>query len=539
MVRRLSLLAAVLSFFVLVGAAQAAPLTPGDTYTVTLSYLRSNGTLSAEVASTTAVADGDGKLSFSFEGAPDLSTCHFLLLTVKDGEGTTIRRALAPSSPEGGTTALGVSDLTETQTTALLTMAEAVGSDDPILMAYALTMVRAANMSLEDAQRMGQVGAQAILGAGGFADYLLEHGVSEAQLNLLREAIIDNDEVDLGNFTALFKEAVEAADSNTAQDYQGLAGGLVGDIFMAAAHEAGIDPDLIIAAHNAAGVVCNGMSEWDELDPAVKASINAAMSAFHMRMGLAKVRSEYVNALTVLGATGAQVTRFLTAVETLNETLSGIDRTYSKYFCDPAHNGMTQDIMEEMNGQYQAAFNQFQEDMQSSDDEIAALRVTVASAFGAQNPEDLGEGFGKTYNSQGEQVNIPIPAAVAMNWVADIVLAGGGLTYTRDTLEIPEMMSGWGFTERTDFTLWEGMPASGAALFGLEEDIHIIQCSRWQSNHDAGGRPSQTEEAEIRATFASRLAARTPALGGTTDGTTSVTTAQKEALVRMVTPPDF
>ena len=86
--------------FVLIGSlTHAAPLTPGETYTVSLGYLNSDGTVTEDVSTTTAIADDNGKITFTFQNVPNQSTCNFLLLSIEESDGTTIRRAIAPSPP--------------------------------------------------------------------------------------------------------------------------------------------------------------------------------------------------------------------------------------------------------------------------------------------------------------------------------------------------------------------------------------------------------------------------------------------------------
>ena len=92
---------------------------------------------------------------------------------------------------------------------------------------------------------------------------------------------------------------------------------------------------------------------------------------------------------------------------------------------------------------FQAGFNAFVAAVQSTIPEIAALKTSVAPVFDI-GEADLGDDFGHEYDMTGNQVNISIPQCVAMSWGAGIVQAGGVLTYTRDTMAIPDNMTGWG-----------------------------------------------------------------------------------------------
>ena len=59
-----------------------------------------------------------------------------------------------------------------------------------------------------------------------------------------------------------------------------------------------------------------------------------------------------------------------------------------------------------------AAFNAFIAAFQSTNPEIAALKTSVAAAFGIDEA-DLGHDFGREHNMTGQQVNISIPQCVA------------------------------------------------------------------------------------------------------------------------------
>ncbi|MFH0809976.1 MAG: hypothetical protein V2A77_05850 [Pseudomonadota bacterium] len=524
------LLAALLFTAALV---HAAALTPDQIYTVTLSYLNSDGTLEADVATTTAVADANGKLDFSFTGAPDTATCNWLLLSVKNAEGTTVRRALAPSAPEGETTELGVCDLTEAQTGSLLVMAEGAGTDDPIMMAFALIIVRSAGISADDAANLAVVAATAITGDNGFVGHLSDKGVTDAQLATLRQALIHNDTADLGDFTALFKDSVEAADADTAVELQGLAGGKIAEIFCAAAVEAGINVGVLLDALEVTGDAAGSCPEFGELGVATLASIDGAMSAFHQGMAAYKVKAEYEHALSVLGASDSQIERWNAAIDDLVSAMRQIDRTYSKYYSDPAHNVMTEEVRAQRDAAYQTIFEAFRTAMQSNEDELSALRTDVAEAMGI-NEDDLPPDFGHEFDSGGDPVAWPIPKVVAMSWFAAILTAGGELNYDRVDIPVPDICTGWGFAkEDFEFT------GAGAPFFQLEQDVFLAQATRWASYQDLGGQPTRAQELAIKQDYYDTLRDIAAALSGTTDGTTAISSAQAAALTQTFIPPNI
>jgi hypothetical protein len=400
-------------------------------------------------------------------------------------------------------------------------------------------MIRSASLSTADAQNLATVGRAAILGPNGFVETLVAQGVTAAQLSAFRQALLYNSTAHLGNFTELFKDAVDATDEETAREYQGLAGGLIAEIFIAAGAEVGIGEAFLMAALEAAGEVADNSPAMAQVSATVLASVNGAMSTFHTRLSASKVKSEYTNALTTLNATGAQLARFYDALDTMVDALQEIDITYERYFSDPETYPMTQEVRDAIDAAFNAAFNAFIAAVQSTNPEIAALKTSVANAFEIQEA-DLGEDFGHEYDMTGQQVNISIPQCVAMSWVAGIVQAGGSLTYTRDTMAIPDNMTGWGFVQRTDFG---ELPASAAALMGLAEDVMIIQAKQWDEfaaiEIGEGRMPTMEECKIIRTNFANRLAGRLAEMGGTTDGATPINTEQKNALITMFLEPDF
>ena len=74
---------------------------------------------------------------------------------------------------------------------------------------------------------------------------------------------------------------------------------------------------------------------------------------------------------------------------------------------------------------------------------------------------------------------------------------------------------------------------------GLAEDVMIIQAKMWDEFDSIEGEPTMEDEKNIMTNFANRLEGRVADLDGTTDGTTPISTAQKEALIKMFLEPDF
>lgn len=535
-----SLIAGVILFAVLIlTAAQANALTTGGTYSVILSKVNSNGTVS-EVSSTSATADSNGKISFSFSSVPTSPDTYFLVLTVKDSNNTVVRKSFLPAPPENSSGQLGANELSTTQTDMILQALAGAGTDDPIVVAYGLILTRTPNLSANDITNIAVLGKVAIM--NGFETFLTSNGVSSAQLLTFKQKLVYNQpNKDLSNFTTLFKSAVD--NPSQSSDEMAKAAGLMADIFIDAGIAADIDLSLIQAAHDAAGdVVQNNptaAAAFAGISSGTSSTIDAAMSSFFIRIAAVKVKTSYTNALNTLNASGAQVTQFNTAVQNMVTSMENIDKTYAQYFENPAL--LTDDIKNAMNAAYQAAFTTFQSAIADTNGNIATMKTNIASAMGMSVdslPSDLG-----TYRDyNGNTVNWPIPQVVAMNYVASIISAGGGLSYDRSTvaagMPVPSNMS-WlnGNTgTRTDY-VGMGMPVSFAALMGLQEDVQIAENTRWSIY--SGGQPTREQEKAAKLAFNTNIDLIISSLSGTTDGSTAISDEIKEALVKMMEHPSL
>jgi hypothetical protein len=427
----------------------------------------------------------------------------------------------------------------------ILAALAAAGTDDPIVVAYGLILTRSPNMSDDEVQAVATLGRLCI--QQGFENMLLSNGVTAAQLAAFKQKLIYNQpNKDLGNFTALFKSAVD----NPAQatDDMNLAAGLIADIFIDAGVAAGIDLSLILAAHDAAGMVIDSNAEagaaFASFGAATGSCIDQSMSNFYMRIQAVKLKACYTSAFTILNASGAQVTRFNTAVQTMMSSMQDLDKLYGQYYEDPSL--MDSTIQAEMDAAFSSVFETFQANIAATNDEITAMKSAIAAVLGI-TVGDLPPDVGTYINYDGDPVNWPIPQVVATNWIASILQAGGGLTYDRATvaaaLPVPDNMT-WlnGTGVRSDF-VGSGMPASFAALMGMQEDMQIAEMTRnyiWDgSNPSTGGNPSAEQRQDANVAYADDVALITGSLSGTTDGITAISADQKEALVKMVEHPNF
>lgn len=525
-------------------APKTYALTAGETYSITMSKVNSDGTVT-DLDSVSTTANADGKITFRFNNVPTSPTTFFLVLTVKDSKNAVVRKSFVPAPPELGTGQLGVNNLSTHQTNMLLRALEGAGTDDPIVVAYGLILTRTPNLTEADTERIATLGKLAII--GGFEAFLTSNGVSASQLTTFKQKLIYNQpNKDLSNFTVLFKSAVD--NPSQASDDMALAAGLIADIFIDAGIAAGIDLGLILAAHDAAGDAVENSLEaaaaLAAMQPEVQNMIDQAMSGFFLRIAAVKVKTSYSNALTTLNASGDQVERFNNAVQAMVTAMENLDKQYARYYESPEL--MTAEIRTQMDAAYTNAFTAFQSDIASTAPEIAQMKANIAAALRIQVanlPADLG-----TYRSMtGDTVNWPIPQAVATNWVANVISNGGALNYNRSTvaagLVIPVNM-GWlnGNGARSDFVAM-GFPPSFAALMGIQEDLQIAETTRYYlwdpTNPATGGDPTRDEEKEAKLDYSNDVEVIRASLSGTTDGVTLISAQQIDALVKMMEHPSL
>jgi hypothetical protein len=556
----------VLMALVLVSLPAHAALTAGANYTITVQKMNSDGTVT-DYSSTTAAADADGKLSFTLSSMPTDADCNFIVIIIKDESGTTVRKGFVPAPHAGSTNLMGANSLSTAQTNTILAAGAAIGTDDPIPVAYLLTMLRSEGITEAEAIAFASLGKIAIAGSGGFEAFLTDNGVTAAQLASFKSYLIYNPtsgKKTIADLTASFKTAVDSTSTTTAKQEMQKAGGFMADVFMDAAASAGIDMGLILPAHDAAGDVAgsaDGLAILAQLSTNVRSSMEQAMTSFFQRIAAVKVKSEYTKALNTLNASGEQVTRFTTAVDTMMTAMAAIDSDYCDYYSDPqtyltANSTTASAVQAAMSARYQALFTTFQTDIQSTNADINTMKTNVASSFGIDQSY-LPSDFGKYYDFTGTQKNWPIPQTVMVNWMASLIVAGGSFTYTRDTTPIPSFAmwlgkcsnpqywdptscqsnGGTWTQERHDFS---NMSPSAAfnAYMGIQEDVQIVENSRY-ALYQGGQQPTKAEEKAGRLLFTQRMDALALLISGTTNGTTAISAGQKEAVIKLLMQPSM
>ena len=502
-------LAIVLSF----SAAHAA-LTPGASYTITIQKVNSNGSIS-DYSTATATADANGKLAFTASSIPTKDDCKFIVILIKDGSGTTVRKGIVPAPAASGTNELGLNDLSTAQTDAVITALSLIGSDDPIAAAYLLTLLRSEGASAYAADFAAMGKSCIVEDAAGFEGTLTAAGVTAEQMSGFKSALIYNPTAGkktLAYLMAQFKNAVDnATTAAEAQEIMQKAGGYMGDVFLDAAEAAGIDANLILAAHDAAGDVAQTTAAMATLQATPAAantlkSMNQSMSSFNRRIAAVKVKAEYTGALTTLNASGAQITRFNTAVGTMITSMENIDATYADFFNNPdayctANSTTFSAVQTAINNLFQAAFTSFQTAIASTNQEITDMKTAVAAGFGIPLGQLPGN-FGTYYDFTGNSRNWPIPQTVMVTWLAGILDDGGSFSYTRPgtinaDLPVPANMLWMGSCDNSQYfdpgsctgnggtwtpgrrTYPGGMPAEFAAYMKLQDDLQIAEMTRF------------------------------------------------------------
>jgi hypothetical protein len=291
----------------------------------------------------------------------------------------------------------------------------------------------------------------------------------------------------------------------------------------------------------------------------VMTSIDQSMSAFHKKIGMVKMVTEYTNALSALNASGAQVDKFINAAKAMSTATAAIDAQYGDYFRDPAAYLAANNISDKtivqtaINNLYTAAWTAFQTATASSDSEIDAMKAGIVLTFpGIQLPPD----FGKNYNGSPQPTNWPVQQVVMVNWMVNIIRNGGSITYTRDTTPIPAMMENWmGVCSNTQY--WDKMNcqsnggiwtaqrhtfASGSVAFnaylGLQEDVNLADMTR-NSIWSNGNQPTQDERMQSQADFIALLETIKGKFVATKDAAGSVASdMEKKAVIKLMLQPN-
>lgn len=565
------LVVSISSALALLGWGNAHALTAGQTYTISVEKINSNGTVTTGSTSlglsTTATADADGKVSFSFTSAlPTSSSCNFLVISIRDSSGTLVRDAMAPCPASGATVPLGVSGVTDKQSEALLSAFQTNATDDPIIAVFGFAIVRSGNMTATDIAAMADVCYKGLYQTGGFIDYLkTTRGVTDTQLATYRSNIISQLGDSSSGYTKLMKDAVDSTSTTDSATNRGKAAGQVLKILITAA-DGIFEKDYIMEAFNAMGSIALPLMQ-SKITAGTLSATGASMVNAGIGGGINKLQADrglekYSAAMTLMGASGADLTQFNSAVSTLRTAMEAAFAQFEDVFSeDDSHsNGSSSTIDTDkgaMDTQMQTAFGAYMTAMAASDARITTMISGIQAVSGAAPNAN----FFKFVKDGGTAVNWPVNMVVLAQWGTTIAQASGSLSYTQDTLAIPAALatfmgsctnaafsynqsacagSGGTWTAgRRNFASASYVPSQYpyGHLMNIQQDLMIREFKRFSDENAAGGSMSARETLEK--SFTDGLGTLAGNISGTTNGTTTFTTAQKKAIITLMQSPQF
>ncbi|MDP2600930.1 MAG: hypothetical protein Q8P84_09410 [Deltaproteobacteria bacterium] len=524
--------AVIVTCGMLIGADKASALDAGQRYKVTLSKVNSDGTVTDISTSAFITADSNGKLAFTFtDSVPTVADANWIVFTIKDAKGTVVRKGLGPAALSTETVECGVNGLSDVQAKAMIKCFADAGTDDPFYGMFGLMMLRSPTLTEADRNHICAGGHTVILGSGGVVDYLkIDLGVIPALYSTFGKKLVNNTasgSKDFSNYCAKFKGAVD----NDNADLTAEAGGFLADVTIDAANAAGLDVGLITTAMETAGEKADSNADFNAVSSAANAMMDQAISNFFKRLRSFKVKVEYGNAFTALNSSGDAVTRFNSAVDTMLTCFTNLEAKYRESFENQTVDTTTQQAM---NADFGACFTSFKTSIRSTDAEITAMKAACATPVGGALSAD----YGKNRDFGAAQVNQVIPATVLDNFVCTTITDGGSITYTRHDLEVPNFMKQWQAAKSDFQTDLGGLNASFIVINEIKEDIQVIQASMWEL-FSGGAQPNFAAMKAAKKLMQDRLDAAADRIGGTTNGATALTTAQKKGIIKMILEPDI
>lgn len=518
-------------------------LTVGETYTVSIEKINTDGTLTSDATSlelaTTATADSDGKISFSFTGnLPNNTSCNFMVVTLKNSSDAVVRQTVAPCPDKGGTLPLGISGVTNNQASALLAAFAAAKTDDPIVAVFGFTIVRSEGISAAELTFMATLVQKGISGTSGFVADMTSKGVTTAQLATYRKAVVSKlADPDTG-YSKLMKDSVDVSsvgDSTLEAAKRGEASGKLLSFLVTAATTAGFSQDRILEAFNAMGAVVVPLMATAIADGNLTAATKQAIDS-SVGGGIQKLKADrgievYTQALSTLGATGADLASFTTAATTLTTTMSTAFQVFDKVFTGSETKSEVETANTVMNNTMNTAFSAFINSTSASNARITTMISNIDTALGSSS--GLSVSNFKFFTSDGTSTNWPIMMVIPTDYASSIKTAGGNMSYTRDTVAIPAGMSGF-LAARTDFS---ATPYPYRALFEIQEDVMIREFVRFGSQQSAG--QDMSAQNTLEKAFSDSLVTIAGNITGTTNGSTALSSTVKAAFVELVKSPQF
>ncbi|HED14392.1 MAG TPA: hypothetical protein ENI62_12190 [Gammaproteobacteria bacterium] len=563
------------SLLLLLGIANPAwSLVVGEQYTISIEKINSDGSLTSGATSlgisTTATADNSGKLAFTFSsGVPDNTSCNFMVITLTNSSAAVVRKSVIPCPDPGTALPMGVSGVTNQQADALIMAFASASSDDPILAVFNFTVVRSTGIQANELAAMANFVYKGIVGPGGFVADMKSKGVTAAQLLTYRHKIVSLLADPTTGYSKLIKDSVDVSSINNpdlAAAQRGKAAAELLGYLVQAATAAGFSPDRVMEAFDAMGsIVIPSMTTAKAagtISAATFQSIQASVGSGIDKLKADRAIDKYTQALATLGATGADVTMYTTAANTLSTSMSTAFEQFNKVFTGSETQSGVSAAQTTMNTAMSTAFAAFITATAASDARIATMITKICTAISGGAGCVPASRF-KYIQNGGTSANWPIMMVIPTDWLSGIKTAGGSLSYTRDTVNIPSSMtwmgscSNSGYTDksscqasgggtgtwtpgRTTFgtgTGGQNIPSPYSELFSIQEDIIIRESARFAAQISAG--QSMGAQNTLEKAFSDAMTTIASKISGTTDGTTAITTAQKKALVKLLKSPQF
>jgi len=540
-------------------------LTIGEAYTISIEKINSNGTLTSGGTSlgisTTATADSDGKLAFSFTSSiPNNSSCNFMVVTITNSSDAVVRRTVVPCPDSGKALSLGVSGVTNKQADAMIAAFSSAGNDDPILATFGFIMIRSEGISASEIVFMANLANQGINATNGYVDDMTNKGVTTAQILAYRNAIISKlADPDTG-YAKLMKDSVDVAssgDSTLEAAKRGEASAKLFSFLVESATTAGFSIDRVLEAFNAMGAIvvplmATAVADGD-LTAATKQSIDSSVGGGIQKLKADRDIEKYTQALSSLGASGADLSTFTSAAATLATSMSTAFKTFDEVFTGSETDTEVATADSTFQASMQTAFSAFITATAASNGRLTTMIANIDSALGASTGLSTSE-F-QYYKSDSTTVNWPIMMVIPTDWASTLKSAGGSMTYTRDALALPSAITWLGSCSnnaysdksscegasatwtaaRTDYST--NPPAPYGALFAIQEDVMIREFARFSSQSSAG--QDMSSHNTLEKAFADALDSIAGNISGTTDGSTAITTTEKKALAGLMKSPQF
>ncbi len=452
--------------------ANVYALTAGQNYTVSIEKINSDGTKTATGVSTTATADADGKITFTLSGVPDNTACNFMVVkATNSATGTVEKESVVPCATSGTTMPLGISDVTDKQTTALEAAFSAAKTDDPILAVFGMAIVRTKGITDSELSALATIANSGISGSGGYVDYLTtrltDAGITASSaLATYRSNIVSQLADPTSGYSKLIKDSVDATTASDGAGKRGEAASVLLSILVKATNlptETGIHAGWIMEAFDAMGNIAQPAIQAAKTAGSLSAEtaqgVDSGIGGGIDKLRIQQAIQKYSNAMTALDATGADVTQFQTAATTMAEAMNTYFSTFEQTAFPnggSADKATIQAAQATLQTAMQSAFSTFMTSMAVGNDRITTMIGKICTALGSpqvfdptingtanctvalQHQQDTFGRF-KFHTPNGSDSNWPVNMVILTDWASKIKTAGGDLNYTRDDADMSSL----------------------------------------------------------------------------------------------------